>query len=133
MVFRTLILSVSRSTTNCACRVILLAPRNAFGEIDVLGGDQCRALWHMAVYSLGNGHLPLRAAFFESFLQVGGNMLQNYPEWNLVEAAFGWPLLLIRTSGCNQSDETVVAIAMADNFDNVFLGKVIEARNAFPK
>lgn len=80
----------------------------------------------MAVNTLANGHLPFRLALLKGRFQVLRYVVEDGAKGDLVEAAFWRPLLLIGTGSSDKTDKTIVAVAMADNFNNVLLSKVIK-------
>lgn len=80
----------------------------------------------MAVDTLANGHLPFGLALLKGRFQVLGYVVEDGAKGDLVEAAFRRPLLLIGTGGSDETDKTIAAVAMADDFNDVLLSKVIK-------
>lgn len=87
--------------------------------------DPEAALGLIAIHAVADGYLPLGGAVFVCLSQVFGDVAVDSPEGYLVETAFGRPLLLVLYGGCDETLETVTAVAVAGNFYYIFRVEVI--------
>lgn len=114
-----------RTAADGAGPVAVGAPSDTKAVVDVVRLDPEAALGLVAVYAVTDGYLPLGGAVLVCFSQVFGDVAVDRPEGDLVEAAFGRPLLLVLYSGCDKALETVTAVAVAGNFYYIFGVEVI--------
>lgn len=97
----------------------------AFRKVDFAWVNPNSTLGPVTVNSLGNWYFPFGRALLESCFEVFGYVFKNEPEWNLVEAALWWPLLLILNGSADQSNKTVYTVTVARYFDGIFTGYIV--------
>lgn len=102
-------------------------------EFDVFGPDPDAAPGLAAVDAFCHGELPLGGAFLERLFQVFGDVFEDEAEGDLVEAAFGRPLLFVLCGGSDKADEAVFAVAVTCYLDGIFYEDIVETRDAFAR
>lgn len=130
-VLRTGLVGVSGPSAYGASPVSTMATAFSLFRVDVVGLDPYTAFWPVTVHTLPSRNVPFERTLPESHLEIFWDMSQDCAERDLVEAALWRPLLLILHGGRYEPGETLSAVAVTRNFDDVAGAEIIQAGDAF--